>query len=185
MVQEFTAAAFAEALAAGTLKEPIIREGIAKQSDKDTDSILFSEGLDCTHWIQVPTKIIEKVEFLHNVPCKDHEHPYVRIHLKSPSDNPEAEVFSDLLRGSTRRHSQSLGSNFASSAIWPGAQAVRMDPIGSLSDISSPQPLAGVAPVRLCLYAVYVRVPVATIGPGGTIIIKYIWVFDHYEVHPC
>jgi hypothetical protein len=98
MAQEFTGADFAKALAAGTLNDHILCEGMAKTNESDPHSILFTTGLDCgKSWFPIPVKMVEKVEFLRNVSCKDHQHPYVRIHLKSPTDNPDAEVFSRLL----------------------------------------------------------------------------------------
>lgn len=60
MSQNFTGAEFVKALKADTLKERIVREGMAKQNDKDTNSILFAEGIDCTNWIPIPVKMIEK-----------------------------------------------------------------------------------------------------------------------------
>ena len=128
MGQEFTGTNFIKALAEGALKNYIIREGFAKQKEKDTNSILFSEG-DCTDWIPIPVKMIERVEFIRNMPCKDHEHPFVRLHLKSPTDNPEAEVFSHLLASSSSCPGL-FGTEPGPFNLWPPQQADLLEPGG-------------------------------------------------------
>ena len=50
MAKTFTGADFIKALSEGTLKEPIVREGMAKFSDNDPTALHFSEGTGCTSW---------------------------------------------------------------------------------------------------------------------------------------
>ncbi len=167
MGQEFTGTDFVKALAEGALKNHIVREGLAKQQEKDAKSILFSEG-DCTDWIPIPVKMIEKVEFIRNMPCKDHEHPFVRLHLKSPVDNPEAEVFSRLLASS----SHCLGSvvtelgSFTSS-LPQQADLVEPDGVASVPHLqSSGTPVRG--QFRICCHIECQIVAIAT-GSGGIV----------------
>jgi hypothetical protein len=58
------------------------------------------------------------VEFVRNVPCKDHQHPYVRVHLKSPTDNPEAEVFARLLTANSPGHPRLASVESTPFATW-------------------------------------------------------------------
>jgi hypothetical protein len=73
-------------------------DGMVKPSTADVSkAVLFSPGTSCNVWIPVPASVIEKVDLLGKIPCRDHEHDYVRLPLKKPS-NPETAVFADLLQ---------------------------------------------------------------------------------------
>jgi hypothetical protein len=94
---------FLKALAEGSLVETITREGVAMQDPDDPGAILFSDGGSCGPWSKVPVEVVECVEFLHVVPCKDHEHPFVRLHVKDPPKNDTvAAFFAGLARRSIR-----------------------------------------------------------------------------------
>src|SRR5438874_2049401 len=97
MSQLFTATDFVKALSEGGLHRSIVREGMVKLIDGDQGAILFSEGTTCQTWVRVPLSLIERVEYRSNVRCQEHEHPFVRLHLKAPADNPAAELFANLL----------------------------------------------------------------------------------------
>jgi hypothetical protein len=85
------------------LREAIIKEGIVKQDENDPNAILYSESLSSTSWMSIPVEMIEKAEYIKNVHCNGHEHPFVRLHFKEPAqDNKEASVFADLLRRSSQ-----------------------------------------------------------------------------------
>jgi hypothetical protein len=101
--KSFTADEFLHAVAEGSLAEPITREGVAKPDPGDPKAFLFSEGGSCGPWLKVPGEVVESVDFLRTVPCKDHEHPFVRLHLKEPKkDDPVGTFFADLHRRSQR-----------------------------------------------------------------------------------
>lgn len=112
MPKSFTGPEFIAALAEGALKSPIVRVGMAKQDETDANAILFSENRSCESWIKIPVEIIEKVEHIDNVPCRDHEHPLIRLYIKEPpSDTKEAGILADLLRGaaSSRQATAAFG----------------------------------------------------------------------------
>jgi hypothetical protein len=93
----FQTGEFLRALGEGSLAEPITREGVAKPDPGDPKAFLFSEGGSCGPWLKVPGEVVESVDFLRTVPCKDHEHPFVRLHLKRPGkDHVLARFLADL-----------------------------------------------------------------------------------------
>ena len=95
MPQKMSPTEFQQALAAKTLRSPLILTGLAKEAD-DNSSIMFSPD-DCLTWIRIPLTLLEEIEFLGEVPCKDHSHPLVRLNLKRPSG--DESVFAELLEG--------------------------------------------------------------------------------------
>jgi hypothetical protein len=97
----FTGEEFAQALASSTL--PVVLAGMAKKGE-DPHVILFAPGMSCAHWIPVPAKMIEKVDWLGKAPCQEHTHEYVRLTLKE-STSPEAIVLASLLAGVSERGS--------------------------------------------------------------------------------
>lgn len=99
----FSGAEFVSALSEGSLKEPIVREGMAKLGEQDRSAILFSAGFSCSAWTKVPLEMIEQVEHIGTINCRDHEHTRIRLYLRDPSsDNAVARVFADLLRNTAR-----------------------------------------------------------------------------------
>lgn len=80
--------------------------GIVKKSDKE-GYINFTQS-GCGTWVDLPSKMIERAEFIENRTCKDHSHPVMKIILKH-SDNPEYEILLSLLQMTT----QSANSNTA------------------------------------------------------------------------
>jgi hypothetical protein len=77
---------------------PITLIGMVKKSDGKEKTIQFAAGGSCAHWATIPLDLIEDVEVLKTVPCKDHAHPLVRLNLKTPR-TPEAKIFSAILEG--------------------------------------------------------------------------------------
>jgi hypothetical protein len=64
--------------------------GIAKLDDADASVILLAPSLSCSNWFPIPLSIIDSVETLRMVKCKDHNHPLVRIIFKQNGISPEA-----------------------------------------------------------------------------------------------
>ena len=77
---------------------PISLIGMVKKSEGKDKTIQFSPGANCSNWVTLPLEVIEDVEIIKTVPCKDHTHPLVRLSLKTPK-TPEAKIFSSLLEG--------------------------------------------------------------------------------------
>lgn len=73
-----------------TSKRKIAIGGMAKIDDADASVILLAPSLSCSGWSPIPLSIIESVETLRMVKCKDHNHPLVRIILKQNDISPEA-----------------------------------------------------------------------------------------------
>jgi hypothetical protein len=188
MTQEFSGSDFVKALATGALKSQIVREGMAKLDEKDSKSILFAETLDCTNWVPIPVKMIEKVEFIHNLPCKDHQHPYVRIHFKSPTDNPEAEAFSRLLTTKPPTHAWAPGIESLSS-LGP-AQELPLSGLDFPVTHAHPQSAGSPGPQGgsvFCCQLRYECMPVAVTTASGqiAIVIKCHWVLTNCRPGPC
>jgi hypothetical protein len=101
MAKMFSAGEFLKSLRDGTLRKPVVKEGMAKQDEGNPAVVLFSEGRLCQSWIRIPTDAIDHVEHLGTVRCDDHEHPLVRIYLKEPpTDDKLAVALMELLRSS-------------------------------------------------------------------------------------
>ncbi len=134
MGKMFKGVEFLDALARGELQEgfaqggPIIREGMVKREESEAGTLLFSEGSSCRTWTCIPAHMIEQVELIRTVDCRDHQHPFVRLHLKAPMDNSDAGVFASLLKNA------SMTGGSASSA-----QSERMGRRGPASQAASPE----------------------------------------------
>ncbi len=98
--QSLTAAEFFESLQQDKLiaAVPITLIGMVKKSEGKEKAIQFAPGGNCSNWVTIPLELIEDVEILKTIPCKDHTHPLVRLNLKTPT-TPEAKIFSSILQG--------------------------------------------------------------------------------------
>jgi|GEM_PF-2841265 len=98
-MRSYTAAEFVSRLTANTLidQSAINLFGLVKQNDTDQSAILFSSSTACTEWLPIPVSMIESVQHLRNVVCKDHTHAFVRIVLVEPEQDDAAFVFMKLL----------------------------------------------------------------------------------------
>jgi hypothetical protein len=76
---------FVEALYGEGLKPAITLAGMVKKSDDGPSHILFAPA-NCDEWLGIPSSMIEKVEVVGKVPCKDHRHDYVVLYLSEPTD---------------------------------------------------------------------------------------------------
>src|SRR5262249_8153838 len=86
---------FISKLRAGTVRPPLAIIGMAKASEDSDHSLMFSAG-GCENWIEIPEQAISEIHTLGMVPCKDHQHPRVRIELV-PSDDPTVSALSAVL----------------------------------------------------------------------------------------
>jgi hypothetical protein len=96
--RSLTAAELYESLQHETLTAtfPITLTGMVKKSDGKEKTVQFAPAGNCSGWVTIPLELIEDVEILKAVPCKDHTHPLVRLNLKTPT-NTEAKIFSSIL----------------------------------------------------------------------------------------
>jgi hypothetical protein len=78
---------------------PVIQTGLVDPNVRDGETIRFAAGMQCSNWIEVPVGIIDKVDYLGNQPCGQHEYPYVRLHLQPTTD--EGRVLASLLQSGT------------------------------------------------------------------------------------
>ena len=98
-MKSFAPAEFVKALRTGFPSDPVVIEGIVKESDGE-DSLQFSFASDCNKWVKIPVELLDgQVEYRGTAPCRDHEHPRVRLTLKEPEgSNPASRAFFELLR---------------------------------------------------------------------------------------
>lgn len=100
--EKFSGPSLEQALNEGLLESrPEVTELLAmvKKSEQAGNVSITTSG--CEEWIDIPTEMIEEAEIVGRSPCRDHEHPLVRITLKAPS-GPESELLAALLRQATR-----------------------------------------------------------------------------------
>ena len=102
----FTAADFAAKLREGHFASaPLSVTGLVKLPDdegvrgrgKETaiKALQFAHGSNCDHWITVPLTLIDRVDFLRVVRCKDHSHPLVTLVFSLPQTS-EAQTFAAI-----------------------------------------------------------------------------------------
>ena len=74
--------------------------GMVKKSAGTERTIEFAPAGNCDHWVSVPLDYIEDVEFLSQMRCKDHSHPFVVLQLK-PATSVEGKLLQALLAASS------------------------------------------------------------------------------------
>jgi hypothetical protein len=96
-----------KALADGSLKQPIVEEGMAKQDDKDPNIILLSNGISGDQWVKLPLHLIERVDYIQNNYSGTLQYPWIRVFLKEPPpSNVHAHTLATLLRLSRAQNVQ-------------------------------------------------------------------------------
>ncbi|MFG2338744.1 hypothetical protein [Streptomyces yangpuensis] len=104
---------FLRKLREGDLTPQIRIVGMVKSDKEDSDRILFSR--DCTDWISIPVDMIQTLENLGSVQCKDHSHPLAVITFHEPG-SPEVRVFTRLL--SSYQFTHKLTYSDPNSSLW-------------------------------------------------------------------
>lgn len=125
MGKTFSGAEFVEALASGSLAAPSVLTGMVKPAEDDPKSLLFATGTSCERWVPIPVGMIEQVEWLGTVGCRDHTHDYVRLTLKEAT-SAEGTVLASLLGGYAE--SRALPSPAPAMPSQPSVAAPAMDP---------------------------------------------------------
>jgi hypothetical protein len=69
--------------------------GMVKKSGGYEKTIEFAAGGNCSNWVTIPIELIEDVEVMKIIACKDHSHPLVKLNMKPPK-TPEGKIFSAL-----------------------------------------------------------------------------------------
>ena len=60
-------------------------------------TISFAPGTACAVWLPIPVGLIEKVDYLGKIDCKDHQHEHVRLHFVNPTTD-EGRALANLLK---------------------------------------------------------------------------------------
>ena len=60
-------------------------------------AINFAPDYSCAVWVQIPVSLIEKVDHLGKITCKDHEHEHVRLYFVNPTTD-ESKALTELLK---------------------------------------------------------------------------------------
>ena len=77
---------------------PLYLMGMVKKSEREGKTIDFAPGGDCSNWVTIPLELIDDVEIMKTISCKDHTHPLVKLNMKTPK-TPEGKIFLALLQG--------------------------------------------------------------------------------------
>jgi hypothetical protein len=102
MDKKFLGDEIVKLLASGQLRktalenEPIVLSGLVKVSDDDKGTLHFCLA-GCSDWVAIPVSLVEHGKYLKTVPCKDHHHDFMELHLK-PSSDPNVQAVTGLLR---------------------------------------------------------------------------------------
>jgi hypothetical protein len=67
--------------------------GLVKVSEGSSSTIEFSSSLSCQKWTSLPLALVESIDHVRMVTCKDHEHPLVVVRLKSSEKAGEDVAF--------------------------------------------------------------------------------------------
>jgi hypothetical protein len=110
--------------------------GMVKKSEGREEAIEFSPGGHCSHWVKIPLEMIENVKVLKIVTCKDHTHPLVKLHLKSPR-TVEGKIFLSLLEA-LQNKLEKLEQRAAYSGSGPSGPRTMTGPSRSTRIMSQP-----------------------------------------------
>ena len=81
--------------------------GMVKSSEK-SGHISFAQA-NCDKWVDVPTNMIDKAEYIGHNACQDHTHATMRIFLKQPKEEKGKILLNLLGQVSTKPHEKPLG----------------------------------------------------------------------------
>ena len=112
-METLDAAEFLSRLAASAPAKPAPLDlvGLAKPDDSDPANIALSVSADCKRWHAIPAGMVEGVQTLQTVSCRDHTHPLVRLFLRRPAkEDVSAGVLYDLLLEMRQRQQRSAAA---------------------------------------------------------------------------
>jgi hypothetical protein len=67
--------------------------GLVKVDENSSSVIHFSNSPSCETWLSIPIEIIESIDHLRFITCKEHQHPIVKIKFKHPDQSRQDLVF--------------------------------------------------------------------------------------------
>jgi hypothetical protein len=94
-MKNYESADFLSRLSTNNLPDPTEFSvvGLVKADAEKSSVINFSHSLACVRWLTIPIEIVETIDHLKTVACKDHQHPLVRIKFKRPDEVREDVAF--------------------------------------------------------------------------------------------
>jgi hypothetical protein len=100
--------------------------------------VLFAIGTNCAHWRVVPLNLVESIEALEIVPCRDHTHPLVKMYFKKPNAE-DSMLFASLAIDIIRAARDAVVKVLAH--VQAGGPTVRSDCVQCLRDcrVQSPE----------------------------------------------
>ncbi|MFF9981999.1 hypothetical protein [Streptomyces erythrochromogenes] len=104
---------FLRKLREGDLTPQIRIVGMVRSDEGDSDHILFSR--ECIDWIPIPVDMIQALEHLGSVQCKDHSHPLVAVTFREPG-SPEVRVFTRIF--SSYQLTRKFECSDPNSSLW-------------------------------------------------------------------
>jgi hypothetical protein len=85
---------FIEDLRRGALAVPVQVAGMIRAAEENSDSIQVTR--DCSSWVSIPASMIEEINLLGTMKCKDHNHHVASIRFKEPQSE-EGAVYARLI----------------------------------------------------------------------------------------
>jgi hypothetical protein len=103
-MRSYDPAQFLSKLSVDELPEPteLTIVGLAKSEGTSPSLLYFSLSPSCEKWITIPTEIVESIEHVKTITCRDHKHPVVRIRFKRVEEGQHDLAFFMNCRPSCR-----------------------------------------------------------------------------------
>lgn len=94
-MRSYSSTDFLAKLSADSLDDPVDVAvlGLVRVDRSNASFLQFSSSSSCDRWLPVPTEVIESIDHLKTVSCKDHQHPLVKIKLKRPDATRQDALF--------------------------------------------------------------------------------------------
>jgi hypothetical protein len=118
---KLTAKEFMDRLNRDEIVASLTLTGMVKVHEEDAAQLMFALGTSCADWTSVPLELIESVDVLDSVPCRDHTHPLVTLTFKQP-ESAEGAVFRALLDAAVKRPAVNRS---AQPFLEPGSRPIR------------------------------------------------------------
>jgi hypothetical protein len=109
--RSWTGADLEQALREGSLDRAggVVVVCMVKTAEQEGQISITAAG--CERWLDVPTDMIETAELIGHRPCREHQHPLVRLTFKNPQSN-DAQIFAALLSQTAQARPASAGPPF-------------------------------------------------------------------------
>jgi hypothetical protein len=99
-MRDYAPAEFVSHLTADELPDPIALSvlGLVKLDGNDATNVLYTSSLSCNDWLPIPISMIDSIQHMRTIACKDHQHPLVKITFNKPEKGrTDVAVFMALL----------------------------------------------------------------------------------------